>query len=142
MVNAPQRGHLNSISLAWPLARSLPQWQHLISSRISLCMMVKSVAPLSKCLYRAFVSPRDNTTGGYLADRGPVFYPWGRGGLEQARRWGRSAPPPLPASTMPKKAATCPETARSIRSFAPYFLSFPAFLLICLRDTSSCTLFV
>lgn len=45
MVKAPQRGHLNSIILAWPLARSLPQWQHLISSQLSFCMVCNDVAP-------------------------------------------------------------------------------------------------
>lgn len=69
MVKAPQRGHLNSMTLACPLARSLPHWQHLISSRTSFRIVVKSVAPPGKSVYRAFCLARDDTDRRILRKR-------------------------------------------------------------------------
>ena len=51
IVYAPHLGHLNSISVAWPLARSLPQWRHLISLRLSVCMARYMVAPRTISAY-------------------------------------------------------------------------------------------
>ena len=91
MVKAPQRGHLNSMTLACPLARSLPHWQHLISSRTSFRIMVKIVAPPRKSVYRASCLARDDTDRRILCMRGLVLM-WGRGGLVRPVGGGVSRP--------------------------------------------------
>lgn len=118
MVKAPQRGHLNSMTLACPLARSLPHWQHLISSRTSFRIVVKSVAPPGKSVYRAFCLARDDTDRRILCMRGLVLM-WGRGGLVRPVGGGAISPPPLSEAYYTGTRRSLPEAARPMHIIFP-----------------------
>ena len=96
-VKAPQRGHLNSITSARPLASSFPQRQHLISSSSFFCMTCNIVAPHATACYRACALRGANSRrilcGWWCVF--PSVGPWS--GCPQPGRWGRvQSPPPLP----------------------------------------------